>query len=139
MKLTRLLSRNLSHPLITLLSISSSSTSPLRIGNGDPPGLSTSRLLITGVHCCDNLPSLMTSLRLPSTGVACAEPKIFRAKNGLSHIFFLVLVHSWRHNASKFANSTETLVCIPLGCVVRMVCFAMLQWWWSSSRHSIFS
>ncbi|KAF9790167.1 hypothetical protein SFRURICE_020905 [Spodoptera frugiperda] len=132
---------------MTLLSTSeqsSSSTSDLLDSRGDPPGLSrTSRLLITGVHCWDNLPSLTRSLRLPRTGVAWAEtpPKRpRRVANGLPSqgLLGLVLHSEWRHRASKFASSTDTLVCSPLGCVVRMVCFAMLQpCRWTSSRLSI--
>lgn len=130
--LTRLLSRNFSHPLITLLSTSqpSSSSSSLLIGKGEPPGLSNSLLLITGVHCWDNLPSLTASLLLPSTGVTLADTPPRRprlAKKGLSQVGFLVLHSEWRQRASKFASSTETLVWSPLGWVVRMVCLAILH------------
>lgn len=147
LELTRLLSRNFNQPLMTLLSTpeqSSSSTSALLDSNGDPPGLSRiSRRLITGVHCWDNLPSFTISLRLPKTGVAWADtPPISprRPKNGLpSHGFLELLLHSvCKHNASKLASSTDTLVWRPLGWVVRMVCFAILHpWRWISSRLSI--
>lgn len=125
---------------MTLLSTPHSSSSPLLPSTGDPPGLSTSLLLITGVHCCDSLPSFTASLRLPNTGVAWADPKILRARNGLPSHILLGLLHSeCRHRASKLASSTDTLVWSPLGWVVRMVCLAMLQCLWSSSRRSILS